>query len=223
MIPTKLIVLACMLPCVASKMGMLTINAETRLPDTDTSALNTALNASADGIAGNTETAGLLGDDLMPDPALLLERDRWSVVNRTEGAAKVGFVFDIGLQTARIDTIARVADGSRAQGAGLSVMALSAGTLSALRDIPLAEAKAPKPIPTLGDPDAADPPSEKTKKQKRDDKAREIGTFGLGGAFQYIRADATTRALVGGLDSSAVIPLTSLSPRVSGPCGPSVL
>ena len=189
--------------------GTLNVNASTRLPEADIGALETALTTMQDGLATLDEEGALGTEDLLPDPALELDRALWNVVNRTEGAAGVGFAVDLAFHTAKLDATAEITDGARAPGAALDLSAQNRGGLIALRDIPLEKVTAPEPEPDTTDPvlpdltadplAADDPLSDEEREEARAEKEDELGTFGLGGAVQYLRIDADATAQIGTL------------------------
>ncbi|MCT4556456.1 MAG: leukotoxin LktA family filamentous adhesin [Pelagimonas sp.] len=202
-------------------IGTLDLSAQNTLPQNDLSTLETALGGMHDSLDALGEEDALSAQALLPDPSVDLERDRWNIINRTEGEAKQSFVVDLGIHTANLETIAEVQDGGTLPGGDLNLSARNSGGLTALRDIPLDKAKAPEPTeaedtdtpsdtpdtPADGAADAdaqtaGDDLTKEDRKQARAEAETEHGSFGLGAAVQYLKIDAASRAQIGQVDTN---------------------
>lgn len=118
-----------------------TLAAETVMPEPDIAALTSAIETVAGNVTADGDAPQLLAEDLMPDPSTEVDRDVWSVTNRSEGEANVGFVVDFGLHLKDVETTARVEEDARLAGNGaLTVQAETRGGVISLRDIPVVEA-----------------------------------------------------------------------------------
>jgi hypothetical protein len=127
--------------------GSLTVSARNALPTNSIAGLQNPLNDTTLALKTIEDEESLLADDLLPDPALGIDQEDWNVLNRTEGQAGVGFVVDLGIHTAKLETTAEIADGVRVPvGASVTVKAENEGGLIALRDIPVEEASRPRSV-----------------------------------------------------------------------------